>query len=76
MEEMRPDHVIRSSVAITKFILKKNNNDNKKEMCDFFKIFFLAIFLILSGLVIVHYWLRNTAGKFYGEILCKSRYLT
>ena len=47
MEEMRLDHAIRSSVAITKLplgrdILKKKNN--KKEKCDFLKIFFLLDF--------------------------------
>ena len=46
LEETRPDHVIRSSVAITKLpldhaILKKKNNNNKKEKCNFLKIFFL-----------------------------------
>ena len=45
-----PDHAIRSSVAITKLplgrdILKKLNN--KKEKCDFLKIFFLWIFFLL-----------------------------
>ena len=53
LEETRPDHAIRSSVAITKLPLcrdiltkkkKKNNNNNKKEKYDFFKIFFLWIF--------------------------------
>ena len=60
LEEMRPDHAIRSSVATTKLPLdrailkKKNNNNNKnKEKYDFLKIFFLWIFK-LSGLVIVH----------------------
>ena len=46
LEETRPDHAIRSSVAITKLplgraILKKKNNNNTKEKCDFLKIFFL-----------------------------------
>ena len=52
LEETRPDHAIRSSVAITRLLLgrdilkkkkkkeKKNNNKNK-EICDFLKIFFL-----------------------------------
>ena len=46
-EETWPNHAIRSSVAITKLplgsdILRKKNN--KKEKCDFLKIFFLWIF--------------------------------
>ena len=62
LEETRPDHAIRSSVAITKLPLchdiltkkkKKDNNNNKKKNCDFLKIFFLWIFK-LSGLVIVY----------------------
>ena len=59
MEETRPDHAIRSSVAITKLPLgrdirkKKKKKNLKKEKCDFLKIFFLWIFK-LSGLVIVH----------------------
>ena len=61
LQEMRPDHAIRSSIAITKLPLgrdilkkkkkKKKNNYNQKEKCDFLKIFFLWIFK-LSGLVI------------------------
>ena len=56
--EMWLDHAIRSSVAITKLplgrdIRKKKKMSNKKEKCDFLKIFFLWIFFI-SGLVIVH----------------------
>ena len=56
LEETRPDHAIRSSVAITKLplgraIRKKKKKNNTKEKCDFL-IFFLSIFL-LSYLVIV-----------------------
>ena len=55
--EMWLDHAIRSSVAITKLPLgrdiRKKKMTNKKEKCDFLKIFFLRIFLI-SGLFIVH----------------------
>ena len=49
LEEKRPDHDIRSSVAITKLPLghdilkKKNNNNKKKEKCDFLNIIFLWI---------------------------------
>ena len=44
-----PDHAIRSSVAITKLLLghdiqKKKKMNNKKEKCDFLKIFFLWVF--------------------------------
>ena len=47
LEETRPDHAIRSSVAITKLqlgrdIRKKMNL--KKEKCDFLEIFFFWIF--------------------------------
>ena len=54
MEETRPDHAIRSSVAITKLPLgrdirkkkkKKKKKNMKKEKCDFLKIFFLWILL-------------------------------
>ena len=51
LEETRPDHAIRSSVAITKLplgrdIWKKKKKNMKKEKCDFLKIFFfLWIFL-------------------------------
>ena len=50
LEETRPDHAIRSSVAITKLplgcdILKKKKKNMKKEKYDFLKIFFLWIFL-------------------------------
>ena len=51
LEETRPDHAIRSSVAITKLPLgrdirkKKKKKNMKKEKCDFLKIFFLWIFL-------------------------------
>ena len=58
LEETRLDHVIRSSIAITKLPLgrdilkkkKKNNNNNKKEKCDFLKIFFFLwiIFYFLA----------------------------
>ena len=52
LEEMRLDHVIRSSVTINKLPLgcailkkkKKKKNNYKKEKCDFLKIFFLRIF--------------------------------
>ena len=50
LEETRPDHAIRSSVAITKLPLgrdilkKKKKKNNTKEKCDFFKIFFFWIF--------------------------------
>ena len=64
LEEARPDHAIRSSVAITKLPLgrdirknrkkKKKKNNNKKEKCEFLKIFFLRILLKLSGLVIIY----------------------
>ena len=62
LEETRPDHVIRSFVAITKLPLgrdirkkkkKKKKRNMKNEKCDFLKICFLWIFL-LSGLVIVY----------------------
>ena len=43
--ETRPDHAIRSSVAITKLPLGRDIRKNlKKEKCDFLKIFFLWIF--------------------------------
>ena len=50
LEETRPDHAIRSSVAITKLplgrdIRKKKKKNMKKEKCDFLKIFFLRIIL-------------------------------
>ena len=56
LEETRPDHAIRSSVAITKSLLgrdirkkkrkkKKKNNNNNKEKCVILKILFLWIFL-------------------------------
>ena len=60
LEETRPDHAIRGSVAITKLPLncdiRKKKKENKKEKCDFLKIFFLCnfFFFLLSGLVIVH----------------------
>ena len=48
LEEMRPDHAIRNSIAITKLPLccnilkkKKKNKNNKKEKCIFENIFFL-----------------------------------
>ena len=49
LEETWPGHAIRSSVAITKLplgrdILTNKKNNNKKEKCDFLKIFFLWIF--------------------------------
>ena len=50
LEETRPDHAIRSSVAITKLPLgrdirkKKKKMNLKKEKCDFWEIFFLRIF--------------------------------
>ena len=50
LEETRPNHTIRSSVAITKLPLgrairkKKKNKNLNKEKCDFLKIFFLSIF--------------------------------
>ena len=48
LEETRPDHAIRSSVAITKLPLgrdiRKKKMNNKKEKCDSLKIFFLWIF--------------------------------
>ena len=43
LEEMRPDHAIRSSIAITKLPLgrdiqkKKKKVNNKMEKCDFLK---------------------------------------
>ena len=83
VEEMRPNYAIKTSVTATKLsrccvILKKKKKKKnyKKEKFGFMKITFFRIFK-LSGLVIVHqhhYWLRNTASQFYGEILCKSRY--
>ena len=50
LEETRPDHAIRRSVAITKLplgrdIRKKKKMNLKKEECDFLEIFFLWIFL-------------------------------
>ena len=54
--EVWPNHVIRSSVAITKLPLghdiltEKKNNNKKKQKRDFLKITFLWIFK-LSGLV-------------------------
>ena len=52
LEETRLDHVIRSSVAITKLSLgrdilkkkKKRKKNNKKEKCVFMKIFFSGFF--------------------------------
>ena len=49
LEETRQDHAISSSVAITKVplgrdIQKKKKKNNKKEKCNFLKIFFLWIF--------------------------------
>ena len=51
LEETRPDHAIRSAVAVTKLPLKeeekkekKKKKNNKKEKFDFLKIFFLWIF--------------------------------
>ena len=48
LEETRPDHALRSSVAITKLPLgraiRKKKMNNTKEKCDFLKIFFLLIF--------------------------------
>ena len=53
-EETRPDHAMRSSVAITKLPLGRDIPKNKKkEKCDFLKIIIFWIFY-LSGLVIVH----------------------
>ena len=57
-EETRPDHAIRSSVAITKLplcrdILKKKKKKNTGEMRFFENIFFLDFFK-LSGLVMVY----------------------
>ena len=58
-EETRPDHAIRSSLAITKLPLgcdirkKKKMNNKNKEKCDFKKIFFLWIFEC-SSLIIEH----------------------
>ena len=49
----------------------------KRRNAIFENIFSLDFFK-LSGIVRVHtasYWLRNTASKFNGEILRKSRYL-
>ena len=50
LEETRPDHAIRSSIAITKIPLgrdirnkKKKKKNNKKEKFNFLKIFFLWI---------------------------------
>ena len=77
LEEVRQDHAIRSSVAITKLPLGRNilkkKKKNKKEKWDFLKRFFLLIFL-LSGLVIVHTASLLAQEHSYGEILCKSRY--
>ena len=50
LEETRPDHAIRSSVAIAKLPLgrdirkKKKKKNMKKEKCDFLKILLLWIF--------------------------------
>ena len=47
LEEMWPDHAIRSSVAITKLPLGRNIRKKmnlRKEKCDFLEIFFLWIF--------------------------------
>ena len=49
LEETWSDHAIKSSIAITKLLLgcdirKKKKMNNKKEKCDFLKIFFLWIF--------------------------------
>ena len=58
LKETRPNHAIRSSVAITKLplgcdIRKKKKMNLKMEKCDILEILFLWIFK-LSGLVIVH----------------------
>ena len=53
LEETRPDHAIRSSVAITKLPLgrdilkkkKKKKNNKKKEKCDIFENIFSLDFL-------------------------------
>ena len=49
LEETRPDHATRSSVAVIKLplgraIRKKKKMNNTKEKCDFLKTFFLLIF--------------------------------
>ena len=84
LEEKQPDHAIRSSVAITKLplsrdILKKTKkkNNNKKGKCCFLKIFFSGFLTTfwLSYSIQHHYWFRNIASQFNGEILCKNKYL-